>query len=226
LHVFGRRRNESVRLHGQLEVERCPHCSVDKPTLGARNAFSTTTHSNENERFWMVYVCVRCGGVVTAWAQEKGGVVRKIFPHVTKVEASIPSPAKEYLQQALDTLHSPAGSVMLSASAVEAMLKARGYKAKKDTLNERIDKAAEAHEITPEMKAWAHEIRLDSNEPRHADEEAPLPDDEDARKCVEFALALAELLFVLPARVQRGRGKPNDADQEGSGLVLAEPLSE
>ena len=56
------------------------------------------------------------------------------------------------------------------------------------------------------MAAWAHEVRLDANDQRHADEGAPLPAEADAAKVIEFAKALAEFLFVLPARVARGRG--------------------
>jgi hypothetical protein len=55
------------------------------------------------------------------------------------------------------------------------------------------------------MAAWAHEIRLDANDQRHADEEAPMPDAADAAKAIEFANALAQFLYVLPARVERGR---------------------
>ena len=39
---------------------------------------------------------------------------------------------------------------------------------------------------------------------RHSDEGAPLPTENDAQKCVEFALAFAEFLFVLPSRIERG----------------------
>jgi hypothetical protein len=54
---------------------------------------------------------------------------------------------------------------------------------------------------------WAHEIRLDANDQRHADEAQPLPDEAQAKKCLDFALALAEFLFVLPSKVQRGRNQ-------------------
>jgi len=54
------------------------------------------------------------------------------------------------------------------------------------------------------MAQWAHDIRLDANDQRHADEAASLPTDADTKKCVDFAMALAQFLFVLPARVQRG----------------------
>jgi hypothetical protein len=92
---------------------------------------------------------------------------------------------------------------MLTASAVDAMLKDKGYK--DGTLNNRIDAAAKDHLITDEMAAWAHEIRLDANDQRHADEAASLPTGDDATRVIEFAQALAQFLYVLPARVERGR---------------------
>lgn len=92
---------------------------------------------------------------------------------------------------------------MLTASAVDAMLKDKGYK--DGTLNARIDAAAKDHLITAEMAAWAHEIRLDANDQRHSDESVALPSAADAEKVIEFANALAQFLYVLPARVARGR---------------------
>ena len=92
---------------------------------------------------------------------------------------------------------------MLTASAVDAMLKDKGYK--DGSLYARIGAAAKDNLITNEMASWAHEIRLDANDQRHADENAPLPNSADAEKVIEFASALAQFLFVLPARVERGR---------------------
>lgn len=92
---------------------------------------------------------------------------------------------------------------MLTASAVDAMLKDKGYK--DGSLSARIETAAKAHLITAEMAAWAHEIRLEANDQRHADEAASLPSAADAEKVIEFASALAQFLYVLPARVERGR---------------------
>ena len=53
------------------------------------------------------------------------------------------------------------------------MLKAKNYK--DGTLYSRIQQAADDHLITSEMAKWAHQVSLDANEPRHADEAAPLP---------------------------------------------------
>ena len=98
---------------------------------------------------------------------------------------------------------------MLTASAVDAMLKDKGLK--EGSLNARINSAAQSHLITAEMAAWAHEIRLDANDQRHADEEADLPDAANASKAIDFANALAQFLYVLPARVERGRKGPQHA---------------
>jgi len=85
---------------------------------------------------------------------------------------------------------------------VDAMLKAKGLTA--GSLYERIDQAAKDQLITADMSKWAHQVRLDANDQRHSDAAAPFPSNDDARRCLDFALALAEVMFVLPARVTRG----------------------
>lgn len=52
------------------------------------------------------------------------------------------------------------------------------------------------------MSQWAHQIRLEANDQRHADDNASLPTEVDVKRVVEFAIALGEFLFVLPNRVQ------------------------
>jgi len=124
------------------------------------------------------------------------------LPSANTISDQIPSRAAEYLRQAQESLGQPAGSLMLSASAVDAMLKAKDLK--EGSLKARIDKAAADHLITDDMAKWAHQVRLDANDQRHSDEDAPLPTPQEAQRCLTFALALAEVLFVLPARVTRG----------------------
>ncbi len=130
-----------------------------------------------------------------------------MWPSLRSVPDAVPERAREYLSQALASLHAPAGALMLAASSLDAMLKAKGYT--DGSLYNRIDKASTDHLITAEMAAWAHEVRLDANDQRHADEAAEMPSQRDAEKVIEFALSLAEFLFVLPARVERGRREAN-----------------
>jgi hypothetical protein len=94
---------------------------------------------------------------------------------------------------------------MVSASAVDARLKEISYK--NGSLYARIDQAVTDHRITPDMALQAHDVRLDANDERHVDDNAPEPTAKDAERCLEFARTLADILFVLPARVRRGRGQ-------------------
>jgi hypothetical protein len=91
---------------------------------------------------------------------------------------------------------------MLCASAVDAILKDHGLK--DGSLYVRIDQAKGKGLVTDGMAKWAHQVRLDGNDQRHADEAAPLPSQQDAERSLSFALALAEILYVVPARVTRG----------------------
>lgn len=197
-------------LQNELELNRCPHCNVDNPRLSLLHRTSTSTHKGTNKRDWVFYGCSRCGGVVIA-ASTGGerGEAEEIYPAPQKIDDSLPDRAKRYLEQAVNSLHAPSGAVILAASAVDAMLKAHGYV--KGSLYSRIDKAKEDHLITEGMAKWAHEVRLDANDERHADEEAAMPETEDARRAVDFARALGEFLFALPARIKRGIKEANPA---------------
>lgn len=127
----------------------------------------------------------------------------EIWPESNGLSDDIPAEPLDYLRQAAETLNSPRASVVTSAGAVDAMLKARGLT--DGTLYKRIDEAAATGILTADMAEWAHDVRLDANEQRHADLKAIPPTLEDAKRCLEFAKALSDILFVLPARVTRGK---------------------
>lgn len=191
-----------MNLDNQLTLQRCPHCNVDTPSLLETSAFQTLANNGKGRRHWKTYRCSRCGGVVTASSLANGGRVEKIYPEPKVVEESVPPKAKNYLEQAINSLSSPAGATMLAASSVDAMLKDKDYIS--GSLYERINKAVKDNLITEDMAKWAHQVRLDANEQRHADADANLPSADDAAKTVDFALALAEFLFVLPSKVAQG----------------------
>jgi hypothetical protein len=135
----------------------------------------------------MVYLCKACGGLVVAWARpgaanNVAGPVEGTLPQQAELSRDIPARAREYLRQAQDSLHAPDGAVMLAASAVDAMLKEKGYL--DGWLNSRIKKAAEDHLITADMALWAHHVRLEANDPRHADEDVPHKSPEEAKQVV------------------------------------------
>lgn len=191
-----------TKLDENLLLDRCPHCRVDRPNLTNKTTIKSTDHAGRGGRTWRIYQCARCGGLVLAAAQAGSDHVSEVYPTPVEIDTSIPERPRTFLSQAIDTIHAPSGSIMLSASAVDSMLKLKGYS--DGTLYGRIDKAAHDHVITTDMASWAHEVRLDANDQRHADTDAPLPSEEDARRVVEFAMALAQIMFVLPSRVARG----------------------
>jgi hypothetical protein len=190
----------------ELPLERCPHCSVAKPRIvNIGSPDSTEDSEGEYRRFWCRYRCASCGGVILTVSQSFLGEITEMWPEGDALSDSIPERARTSLKQAMESLHAPSLAQIGAASAVDSMLKQRGYK--DGSLYSRIEEAEAAHLITPEMAEWAHEVRLDANAQRHADEDVPLPTKEEAERTIEFANALAEFLFVLPAMVNRGRQK-------------------
>ncbi|HEX8586910.1 DUF4145 domain-containing protein [Pseudomonas sp.] len=196
-----------------LPLDRCPHCNVAKPHLIAAAGTTTTDDRGLAERFWRLYNCTICGGATMAvcpadknpYGNSVHLEITNIWPAPQQVDEAVPERARSFLEQAISSIHAPAGAVMLTASSVDAMLKEKGLK--QGNLYKRIDAAAEQHLITAEMALWAHEVRLDANDQRHADEDAVMPNEADASRAIEFATALAQFLFVLPARVAQGRGQ-------------------
>ena len=185
----------------QLDLQRCPHCNVDTPLLIYKHQ-EESKHFDEGKRMWRFYLCSRCGGFVSAWSLRPEFDVIEMFPSSTEVDEALPEKSRTFLTQALNSLSAPAGAVMLAASAVDAMLKGKGLK--DGSLYSRIDKAAADHLITKDMAAWAHEVRLDANDQRHADEDASIPDVAAAKHTIDFTIALGQFMYVLPAKVKRG----------------------
>ena len=193
----------------ELPLERCPRCSRHWPTLKVSGQpISTTAQDGSNPRMFLVYVCASCGGAILVSTKRDpqrniiNSEIEEILPAPVQLSDTIPETARRFLAQAQESLHAPDGAVMLAASAVDALLKAKEYR--EGSLYARIKKAVDDHVLTPDMGLWAHQVRLEANNPRHADDEEPHASEIAARQSVEFALALANFLFELPTRVTRG----------------------
>lgn len=189
-----------------MDLPRCPHCNVATPLLSSVHKFTSQNSAGTRGYKWKVFVCSKCGGPTFGGCGHNELYIQLIFPAAEKIDEALPPKALAFLQQAVESIHAPSGAIMLCASSVDAMLKDKGFKT--GNLYSRIEAAAEKHLITSEMAKWAHEVRLDANDERHADDEAKLPTETDAKKCIDFTKALAEFLFVLPSRVERGLAKP------------------
>lgn len=193
-------------------LARCPHCRIAVPALEWITSQSPAgihllPTADGDRRMWTIAWCRNCGNIITFRAAGHENfpdcVIGAMFPPVAEPAEDLPPSARRYLQQAMDSIAAPDAAVIMANSAVDAMLKAKGYTEGK--LFHRINKARDDGLLTPEMADWAHEVRLTSNDTRHADEENPHATPEQARQIVEFAEALGEFLFVLPARIKRAR---------------------
>ena len=176
-----------ITLSDNLTLDRCPHCKVENPNLKRIHHLTTKNHQGVDKKTWSIYVCARCGRLVSAAALQLNSEVSEYYPRLDQIDDNIPSPA---------------GSILLSASSVDSMLKLKGYK--EGNLFSRINKAVEDHVITEGMSKWAHKVRLDANDQRHADEDKGLPTINDAKHTLDFAKALGQFLFVLPTKVEEG----------------------
>ncbi|GGA82991.1 hypothetical protein GCM10011385_41480 [Nitratireductor aestuarii] len=194
-------------------VDRCPQCNIARPYMSLTWSGPIKVNGNRGVR-WGVYECSSCNrltmvegfeGQIDALGLVRGdfgNLVRAVYPGQREVDDSLPEEAQRYLKQALETLFAPDAAIVMAASAVDAMLKDKGYS--KGSLYTRIDQAVSDHILTEGMGKWAHKVRLDANAVRHADEEAKPPTREDAQQVVDFATALGDFLFVFTARVDEG----------------------
>ena len=200
-------------------IARCPHCSVAIPNFEQLWLGVSAIPNTSSGRFWATYRCMTCGGVILAKASldqsGKDATLNELFPATKNAHEDIPEPARKFLQQAIETRHAPDAAAVMAGSAVDAMLKELGYE--DGSVYERIRTAVADHKLTEGMGAWAHEVRLGSNRPRHADRENPHVSPKEAAQSVEFAEALGYFLFVLTKRIERGTEEAKRASEPDEG---------
>ena len=200
---------------------RCPQCGVASPLLTI--VYKPSVHykdHNGNGYYYAPVKCSKCNqqtllyGYALRSETSADGLIKRMqvlesYPPIKSAADAIPSRAKNFLQQAMESTHAPDGAVMLAASSVDAMLKEVGYK--EGTLFSRIQAASANGLLTDQMRDWAHEIRLSANEPRHADDNFGGSTISDAKQVIDFAEALGDYLFVLPARVKKWKSMATSA---------------
>lgn len=190
------------QLHG---TQNCPHCGIASPLLAkvwhSQKPVPRTDGGRTSQ--WGIYACTICGHLVTAKGEEgeevSNPLIDQIYPDVWQVSELVPERVRNYLDQAHRTLAAPDASVVMSASSIDAMLKDKGLA--DGSLYARIDQAVGEGILTQTMADWAHRVRLDANNPRHADEAIPHMTRDDAQRAFEFADALTEYLYLLPSRM-------------------------
>lgn len=192
-------------------LAQCPQCGVANPEMPLmwRSDCIVPRSKSGYGYNWAVYTCTSCKLLVLAQSKLGNQQTRElewVYPELESVEKDIPERARNYLEQAIGSVHAPDGAAMLTGSAVDAMLKAKGLT--EGSVYKRIDQAVDQHILTKEMGDWAHDVRLGANRPRHADQDDPHVTPDEARQAIEFAKTLGTILFVLPKRISnRGHGQ-------------------
>ncbi|MFZ5963299.1 DUF4145 domain-containing protein [Thalassococcus sp. BH17M4-6] len=188
-------------------IDECPRCGIKNPLITLRTDPQTTwtAHSSGRKLLWAWYACESCAGPLSVQARQERPRASSwhllIEPPPWVPFDSLPEEAKRYLKQARQTLSSPDASILMSSSAIDAMLKARGLS--EGTLFQRIEAAVIDGLITKEMSEWGHKVRLDANSIRHADTKDLPPTTEDANMVFTFADRLGEILFHIPSLVPK-----------------------
>lgn len=127
-------------------------------------------------------------------------------PTIPSVEAPehTPEPAAMAFREARIALQS--GSFTLAAMGfrrtLEVALKLLDPSLTNMSLQARIDHLSEARRITPDLRNWAHAIRLDGNEAAHGIDAAASNDAHDLDGFCELFL---QYVFTLPARITARR---------------------
>ena len=116
--MSGNQAPQGLMLQNVLALEYCPHYGIAKPSIAMpiqANWVRFAGHDGK-ERIWGVYGCSWCGRLIVAVGQAgPGSQVTEIYPVPKSVAEEIPQKPREYLRQAILTVHAPAGSVMLCA---------------------------------------------------------------------------------------------------------------
>ncbi len=197
-------------------LARCPHCSVANPLF--TNHYHTPEPIIDAEGAFGkrhgLFTCTTCAEAILVSSRQVSAKLFKhndspeffeikvVVPHAPAVDEDLPESAKNYLQQAIDTQNSPDASIVVAASAVDAMLRAKGLTI--GSLYTRIDAAEKNNIITGSMAQWAHAVRLEANNVRHVDDENPHATREQAQQVIQFAQALGTFLFTLQAKIDVG----------------------
>lgn len=74
-----------ILLVQELELERCTYCNVDQPNLQHQWNTQTDAHSGGMKRWWKVYKCARCGGLVLAGSTDNKNVT-EIYPDAREID--------------------------------------------------------------------------------------------------------------------------------------------
>jgi hypothetical protein len=197
-----------------LSLDTCPQCGVARPLLPRIwQTFDQPGLDRNLKRSYALYVCTNCKELILTVAAGAYDPITDIWPEPQTLPSEIPPRAEKALADPIKTRTlAPSLSILACSRALDFMLREKNITGQ--SLNEQIESAGKQHILISGMIDWAHEIRLAANLERHPDQDDATP--EEVQQCLDFAFAVAQNLFVLPAKVtlgkqraKRGRSPPS-----------------
>jgi hypothetical protein len=210
--------------YGNVQLAICPFCYAKNPglhlihltdiELSLPQARLLGDQVAEGACQWALYSCTSCLLCISVCIAQAWGATGRLrtvlaFPTIVSSHSRLkdtPSSARDYLLEAERIRRdSPRSSILATATAIDHMLKHRGYKT--GSLYERINAAVAAQEFPKSIGDWAHEVRLDANDIRHADEHTD-PSYYSAQRADllwRLAATISDVWFGIPAEIARGR---------------------
>lgn len=142
--------------------------------------------------------------------EQTGGVsrfrVQRLWPKAAEVyiPANLPDPVSKAFKEGCEILKSsPNAACGQFRRALELGLRELAPEVEAWKLEKRIDKLADQHLLTPALREWAHQLRLDGNEAVHGVEDAT---PEHAEQMKALSTLVLTYLFTLPKQVELARG--------------------
>src|SRR5258705_3608087 len=137
-----------------------------------------------------------------------GFAIVKLYPGPmpSMAPSHVPTPLDRYYLQAADALqsgHSDASGAM-SRKVVDVSTQKLLKEASKNykTIRERIDALATKNLLTPDLKDWAHQVRLGGNDAAH--DEDPYTQ-EEATELLNFVELYLTYVYTMPRRLELRR---------------------
>lgn len=132
-----------------------------------------------------------------------------VYPTDRAVPLELPVAVKEAYNEALSAFRAGAFNLAVIGFRTSLQMAVREKGGKGANLKAEIDSL---EELTPALKEWAHQLRLDANDATHPEGVLPFGK-ADAEALVGLAESIFDYLYVVPAAVDRRRGQAGPAVQ-------------
>ena len=186
-----------------MPLRKCPYCK------GLANFDNVASSKNPNGIFIWLDSCQNCGFIAyfETRSSNRNYVIDSYPKNDMEIDPELPDDIKTAFTQAVNSFNNGIwdGCVVMARRAVEeAVVK---LDAKGSDLFHKIDYLEAERQITPTLKAWAHETRVAGKLGAHGIGEKKFADKEDSEEILEFCRWFLRYLFVLPEQLKARREK-------------------